>query len=58
MIDRQNDKVLIECDSCEAVFEGEPGEEFPDVWRSAKRDGWRTKKTGDEWVHGCERCGV
>lgn len=58
MIDRQNGKVVIECDSCEEVFEGEPGEEFAVVWKAAKDDGWRTKKIGDEWVHGCERCGV
>ena len=58
MIDRQGGKVLIECDSCDEVFEGEPGDEFSVVWKAAKDDGWRTKKIGDEWVHGCERCGV
>lgn len=58
MIDRQGLKVLIECDSCEEVFEGEDREEFTDVWANAKRDGWRTKKIADEWVHSCPRCGV
>jgi hypothetical protein len=28
MIDRQHDRIMIECDSCEEVFEGEAGEEF------------------------------
>lgn len=28
MIDRQGGKVLIECDSCDEVCEGEPDEEF------------------------------
>lgn len=58
MIDRQNGKILIECDSCDEVFEGEPGEEFAAVWASAKRDGWRLRKVADEWLHGCEKCGV
>ncbi len=58
MIDRQGNRVLIECDSCEEVFEGEEDEEFQQVWAAAKRDGWRTKKIGDEWVHGCDKCGV
>ena len=58
MIDRQHGKILIECDSCDVVFEGDPGEEWGEVWPSAKREGWRTKKIGDEWVHGCPKCGV
>lgn len=58
MIDRQNGKILIECDSCDEVFDGDPGEEFADVWSRAKRDGWRTKKVVDEWLHGCPKCGV
>lgn len=36
MIDRQHGKILIECDSCPEVFEGDPGEEFADVWSTAK----------------------
>lgn len=58
MIDRQGRRILIECDSCDEVFQGDEGDEFAAVWSAAKRDGWRTKKIGDEWVHGCERCGV
>lgn len=58
MIDRQNGKILIECDSCDEVFDGELGEEFAAVWASAKRDGWRSRKVADEWLHGCEKCGV
>lgn len=58
MIDRQSGKVLIECDSCDEVFEGAPGEEFAQVWASAKREGWSTRKIADEWLHGCEKCGV
>lgn len=58
MIDRQGGKILIECDSCNEVFDGETGEEFAAVWSRAKRDGWRTKKVADEWLHGCPKCGV
>lgn len=58
MIDRQGNKIFIECDSCDEVFEGDEGAEWSDVWGAAKRDGWRSKKIGDEWVHGCPKCGV
>lgn len=57
MIDRQHGKVLIECDSCDEVFD-EDSDDFKIVWAAAKRDGWRTKKIGNEWVHGCPKCGV
>jgi hypothetical protein len=58
MIDRQGLKVLIECDSCDEVFSGDDLAKFKDVWAAAKREGWRTRKIGEEWVHGCSRCGV
>lgn len=58
MIDRQGRRILIECDSCDEVFQGEEGEEFADVWAGAKSEGWRTRKVADEWVHGCPKCGV
>lgn len=58
MIDRQGNRVLIECDSCDEVFEGGEDDEFAEVWRAAKNEGWRTKKIGDEWVHGCGKCRV
>lgn len=56
MIDRQHDRVLIACDSCDEVFEGEPDDEFSDVWGSAKRIGWRTRKIANEWLHSCPTC--
>jgi hypothetical protein len=57
MIDRQHGKVLIECDSCSEVYEGDSGE-FNEVWAAAKRERWKTKKIGDQWIHGCTKCGV
>ena len=58
MIDRQGGKVLIECDSCSEVYEGEPDEEFAMVWAEAKREGWSTRKIANEWLHGCGKCGI
>ena len=58
MIDRQGHKILIECDSCSEVFTGEEDQEFAEVWAEAKRDGWRTRKIAEEWVHGCRKCGT
>lgn len=56
MIDRQHGKIILECDSCAETFEGEPGDEWSVVWPAAQRDGWRSKKVGDQWEHSCGRC--
>lgn len=58
MIDRQFGCVIIECDSCDEKFEGEKGEEFEVVWAAAKRDGWHARKIANEWLHGCQTCGM
>ena len=58
MIDREYDRIVIECDSCNELFAGDAGEEFGMVWNAAKRDGWSTRKIADEWLHGCPRCGA
>jgi hypothetical protein len=58
MIDRQGNRIVLECDSCEETFEGDEDAEWADVWAEAKREGWRAKKIGDEWVHGCGKCRV
>lgn len=58
MSEWQGRKILIECDSCAEVFEGDDGDEFNETWGAAKRDGWRTRKIADEWLHGCPKCGV
>lgn len=56
MIDRQGAKILFECDACDNVFESEDHQEFTEAWTAAKRDGWRAKKIGSEWVHECPSC--
>lgn len=58
MIDRQGNRILIECDSCPEVFEGEEGDTFTETWNAAKRDGWRTRQISGEWLHGCPECGA
>lgn len=58
MIDRQGGRILIECDSCDEVFTGDEGAKWSEVWGAATREGWRSRKIGEEWVHGCQRCGV
>lgn len=58
MIDRQGGKILIECDSCDEVFEGDEGAEWSVVWPEAQRDGWRSRKIANEWLHGCPKCGA
>ena len=57
MIDRQFGHVIIECDSCNETFTIE-SDDFMETWNAAKREGWRSRKIGDEFVHGCKRCGV
>lgn len=58
MIDRQHGKIVIECDSCDAVFEGEKHHDWGGVWGLAKRDGWTSRKIANEWLHGCPKCGA
>jgi hypothetical protein len=55
MIDRQHGHVLIHCDACEETYEGN-SDDFYEVWPAAKRDGWRTRKIAEEWVHTCPEC--
>jgi frataxin-like iron-binding protein CyaY len=57
MIDHQKGTILVECDSCSEVFDGE-STNFTEVWNAAKRDGWRTRKIAGEWIHSCGKCAV
>jgi len=58
MIDRQHGKIVIACDSCDETIESDKGEDWEDFWPRAKREGWRTRKIADEWLHGCPACGT
>jgi hypothetical protein len=58
MIDWQKGQIVIECDSCNEVFDGRPHEDFSAVWSAAKEEGWTARKIADEWLHGCPDCGA
>lgn len=57
MIDRQFGKIVFECDSCPQTFHADT-DDFSEAWESAKCEGWRSRKLGNERLHGCARCGV
>jgi hypothetical protein len=57
-INNQKGLVLIECDSCNEVFEGERGEDFGVTWATARGQGWKTHRVGKDWVHACVKCNV
>lgn len=54
MIDRQHGKIVIECDACDETLQGD-SDNWQEVWPAAKRDGWRTRQIGSEWVHMCPK---
>lgn len=55
MIDRQHGKIAFECDGCDETIEtGET--EWADAIARFRREGWRSEKIGDEWVHLCPTC--
>jgi hypothetical protein len=56
MIDRQHGRIVIECDSCDEVFEG-ASDDWQGVWPAARREGWSTRKIAETWLHGCPKCG-
>jgi hypothetical protein len=56
MIDRQHGRIVIACDACNRLSEGDSNE-WVEVWLRAKRDGWRTRKIGKSWSQFCgEAC--
>ena len=55
MIDRQHNRIVIECDACDNVHEGS-SLEWNEVWPEAKRLGWNSRKIGNDWVHTCPEC--
>lgn len=46
---------VVECDSCDDTVESERGEMWETFWPRAKREGWKAKMIGSEWVHGCPK---
>jgi hypothetical protein len=56
MIEREGGRVVICCDSCSEVHEGDPGGDFNEVWDEAKREGWHVFQVKGEWIHTCPVC--
>lgn len=54
MIDRQHGRIVIECDACDETFEGD-SDNWQEVWPAAKRDGWKSRQFGGEWLHMCPK---
>lgn len=57
-IDRQGQKIVIECDSCPETVESEERELWETFWPRCKAEGWKSAKVANEWVHGCQKHGV
>jgi hypothetical protein len=53
LIDRQHDRIVINCDACDRTFERN-SDEWINVWPQARREGWRARKIGKGW---CQFCG-
>jgi len=59
MIYHQDGKIIFECDACGEKFEHvEDKGGLAGAWVAARRQGWRTRKTGGEWEHKCPKCGA
>lgn len=45
----------LECDLCSRKPEYYFGD-WQEAWKTAKADGWRAWKDGDDWCHACPDC--
>jgi hypothetical protein len=47
--------IIIECDEpgCNEEYQISDGVGFDYGWEEAKARGWRAKRIGNDWVHGC-----
>jgi hypothetical protein len=55
MMDRQNGKFVIECNTCDEVLETNTGD-FTTARERLEAERWRARKVKDEWEHYCPRC--
>ena len=61
MLDRQHGRLVIECDSCGDLYEGDGAEDaspafFDAFIAGAKQEGWKMQPVGNDWVHTCPAC--
>lgn len=57
MLDRQYGKFVVECDSCPTTLETDT-KDFDEARQVMIREGWKVRKIGRDWIHGCPKCGV
>jgi len=56
MLDRQRGDLIFECDACGDVLETETSN-FDSAMNAMRREGWKSMKIKDVWVHNCSSCG-
>jgi hypothetical protein len=52
MIGCQHGRIVIACDACGRLSEGD-SDEWIGVWPQARREGWRVRKIGKNWYQFC-----
>ena len=57
MLDRQKGLLVVECDTCGDVLDTET-KDFDEARACMQRNGWKVRKIGRDWIHGCAGCGV
>jgi hypothetical protein len=56
MLDRQRGKIIFECNVCGQSLEPDTAD-FNEAKRTLDDNGWRARKIGSDWLHGCDKCG-
>jgi hypothetical protein len=56
MIDHNGRVLVFSCDECPKWAEDDDDLGFALFWADLKREGWRAKKIGQDWVHACPAC--
>jgi hypothetical protein len=54
MVDLQKSRYVLQCDTCDELFEG--AEEYTDVWSWAKAEGWEARQVSGRLVLVCPYC--
>jgi hypothetical protein len=55
MLDRQKGNIIFKCDGCADVLETETGD-FDSAMNLFRREGWKARKIGEDWMHLCRKC--